>query len=223
MIDFHTHILPNMDDGSESVETSKQLLNILKSEGVKLVCLTSHFYPQRESFSEFIKRRNEAYKKLNYSDLDLRLGAEVRYYRGLSTCEELSSMCIEGTNIILIELPFNIDINDNVISELININSKGYKVLLAHIERYNLNEKVLVKLHKHGILIQVNTEFFEGFFNSRKALRLLKRGLIDCVGSDTHNLDKRKPNYEKTMNLIKKRLGEKFYKEFIDRTYRIIG
>lgn len=222
MIDFHTHILPNMDDGSNSAKTSRQLLNILKSEGVKLVCLTSHFYPMQESLSDFISRRNEAYKSLDYSDLDLRLGAEVHYYRGLSTSEELACMCIEGTNIILIELSFNMDINDNVINELVNIQSKGYKVLLAHIERYNLSDDILMELHSKGILLQVNTEFFEGFFNSRRAIRMLKNGLIDALGSDTHDLDKRRPNYEKTMNLISKKLGEDFAREFVKKTYKII-
>ena len=223
MIDFHTHILPNMDDGSDSVNTSNQILDMLRNDGVKLVCLTSHFYPRNESIEDFLTRRNEAYKKLNYNGLDLRLGAEVHYYRGISASEDIDKLCIENTNILLLELSFNSPINDNVIKDIINLKNRGFKVILAHIERYNINESILIQLHNNGILLQCNTEFFDGFFNSKTALKWLKNGLIDVIGSDAHNLNDRKPNYGRTMNLIYNKLGDDFYKKFIEKTYKIIG
>lgn len=222
MIDFHTHILPNMDDGSDSVQTSIDLLNILKNDGVKLVCLTSHFYPRNESIEDFLKRRQESFNKLNYKGLDLRLGAEVHYYRGISASEDIEKLCIENTNILLLELSFNSPINDNVIKDILNLKHKGFTVILAHIERYNINEKTLIELHNNGILLQCNTEAFEGYFNSRNTLKWLEKGLIDVIGSDAHNLKDRKPNYGKTMDLIYNKLGEDFYKKFIDKTYKII-
>lgn len=222
MIDFHTHILPNMDDGSDSVDTSTKILNMLRNDGVKLVCLTSHFYPRNESIDDFLSRRQESFNKLNYKGLDLRLGAEVHYYRGISASEDIEKLCIEGTNILLLELSFSSPINDNVIKDIINLKNRGFKVILAHIERYNINESTLIQLHNNGILLQCNSESFEGYFNSRNTLKWLEKGLIDVIGSDTHDLKDRKPNYGKAMDLIYNKLGEDFYKKFIDKTYKII-
>ena len=143
MIDFHTHILPNMDDGSDSVATSIELLNILKNEGVELVCLTSHFYSRNESIEDFLVRRNKQYNKLNYPDLDIRLGAEIHYYRGISASTDIEKLCIQGTKILLIELSFSSPISDFVIREIMNLKNKGFTVVLAHIERYNLKIDVL--------------------------------------------------------------------------------
>ena len=222
MIDFHTHILPNMDDGSDSVNTSIELLNILKNEGVKLVCLTSHFYPKQESIDDFIARRNKAFSMLKYDDMKLKLGAEIHYYRGISTSEDIYKLCIENTNILLIELSFSAPINDNVIKELINLKNRGFRVILAHIERYNIDNGQLLNMHNNGILFQCNSEVFDGFFSSRKYLKLLKNGLIDVIGSDTHNNTDRKPNYKKAMTVIENKLGASFLENFIKKTYNII-
>ena len=223
MIDFHTHILPNMDDGSDSVDTSIKLLNMLRNDGVKLVCLTSHFYPKQESIDDFIIRRNNAFSKLNYDgDLDLRLGSEIHYYRGISTSEDIGKLCIENTRILLIELSFSSPINDNVIKELVNLKNRGFKVILAHIERYNISKNMLIDIHNRGILFQINTEMFNGLLTRIKAIKWFKKGLIDVLGSDTHNNIDRRPNYDKAINIIKNKLGEAYYREFVEKTYNII-
>lgn len=223
MIDFHTHILPNMDDGSKSVDTSVKLLNILENEGVKLVCLTSHFYPKNESIDDFLNRRDESYRALNYTgNLKLLLGSEVRYYRGICQSEEIHKLCLEGTNILLLEFPFLGSVTDSMLSEAINLKNMGFKVIVAHVERYDIDESKLVYLHNNGILLQANTSFFEGFFSSRRALKWLKKGIIDVIGSDCHDLDRRIPNYKKTMDLIANKLGTDFLNKFIEKTYNII-
>lgn len=224
MIDFHTHILPNMDDGSKSVEISNKLLNILESEGVKLVCLTSHFYPSNESVDDFLIRRDEAFRNLNYTgNLKLRLGSEVHYYSGICQSEEIYKLCIEGTNVLLLELSFTSPITDTVVNDIIKLKNRGFKVILAHIERYDISESKLIYLHNNGVLLQVNTSLFEGYFSSKKALKWLRMGIIDVIGSDCHDLDKRVPNYKKTMDIIAKKLGQDFLKQFVEKTYKIIG
>lgn len=224
MIDFHTHILPNMDDGSQSVVESVELLNTLENEGVKLVCLTSHFYPRNESIDDFLARRQKSFEALKKykGNMELRLGSEVHYYRGISASENIDSLCIENTNILLVELSFNSPINDGVINELISLKNKGYRVILAHVERYGIDEDTLIYMHNSGLLLQVNTEFFNGFFSSRKALKWLEKGIIDVIGSDCHNTNDRIPNYSKTMKLIADKLGNEFLRKFIEKTYKII-
>ena len=62
-IDFHSHILPGIDDGSRSVEESVELLDMMAADGVDIVCATPHFYMHEISIEKFIKRRNEAWKE----------------------------------------------------------------------------------------------------------------------------------------------------------------
>lgn len=224
MIDFHTHILPNMDDGSISPIQSNNLLSILEKQNVKLVCLTSHFYADNESIDSFIQRRDDAFNKMNYQgNLILKKGAEVHYYRGISASEDIDALCLEGTNLLLIELPFEYAINENVINELFSLKNRGYRVVLAHFERYGFSLKELNRFKQNGLLLQANAEFIIGSFFDSKGIKLLKNGLIDFIGSDCHNDDDRKPNYEEAVNKIKEKLGEDFLNNFMDNCYKIIS
>ena len=99
MIDFHTHILPGVDDGSKNVEESLLMLDSMKNQGVKTVIATPHFYANDESVESFLSRRNEAFSSLKKSLADgpeIILGAEVRYYDGISRLEDLKKLRIEG-------------------------------------------------------------------------------------------------------------------------------
>ena len=223
MIDFHTHILPNMDDGSKDVDESLKLLELLEKQDVKLVCLTSHFYPSHESIDEYLSRRNKAYEKLNYQGpIEIRLGSEVRYYRGISLSDNIESLCIENTNLLLLELPFNNDINDSIINEIIKLSYRNIRIILAHIERYDISLKKLEYLKNNGILIQCNNEFIIGSLFNHKGIKMLKEGYIDVLGSDSHDLKTRKPNMDKVKEVIVNKLGNQFLDNFINNTYKII-
>ena len=81
-VDFHSHILPRMDDGSPDVETSLQMLRSLRDQGVERVALTPHYYAHRSSVERFLKKRDDAYQQLLEAIGDepmpeLLLGAEV--------------------------------------------------------------------------------------------------------------------------------------------------
>ena len=84
-IDFHTHILPQVDDGSQSVEESLQMISALKASGVTCIALTPHFYPQRDDPQRFLARRDIAFEKLreavkaspDISDVHIIPGAEI--------------------------------------------------------------------------------------------------------------------------------------------------
>ena len=223
MIDFHTHILPNMDDGPKDRETSLELLNLLEKQNVELVYLTSHFYPSRESIDEFLKRRSKAYKVLNYKgNIKLKLGSEVHYYSGISQSENLDKLCLEDSNILLLELPFETIISDLMIKEILSLSNRGFRVMLAHIERYNVDEQKLIYLRNNGVLIQANCEFIIGSFFDRKGIKWLKKGYIDVMGTDCHNLNTRKPNYLEAVNTIKNKINEAFCCSFLDNGGKIV-
>lgn len=224
MIDFHTHILPNMDDGPKSVSESLEMLNLLEKQNVRLVFLTSHFYPSNESIDDYLLRRDKAYKELNYhGNLELKLGCELHYYNGISQSDKLEKLCLGDSNILLLELPFDTVINANMVNEITSLNNRGIRVMIAHIERYDVNEEKIIDLRSRGILIQANCEYIIGSLFDHKGLQWLKKGYIDVIGSDCHNLGSRKPNYLEAINKIKNKFGEDFYCYYIDKSCRIIG
>lgn len=220
MIDFHSHILPAMDDGSKNVEESLALLNLLKQQGIDTVVATPHYYADRESVQRFLQRREKAYntlkKELTQELPQVLLGAEVRYYDGISHLSDLNLLRIEGSKLLLLEMPF-VRWTEYTVKELVELScSTEIKILLAHIERYLSlqNGTTFERLCDNGLLIQVNASFFNSVLTRRKAIRMLEDGSIDAVGSDCHNLATRPPMLDKAYENIVKKLGTEFKEAF---------
>ena len=216
MIDWHTHVLPHMDDGSHSLAESLQMLQALGEQGITHVLATPHFYPNEDSVESFLQRRAQAYGVLAPS-LDKALprvlcGAEVAYYPGIAKMKELKHLTVEGTNLLLLEMPMTAW-RQSAIRELIELSSvRGFRVVLAHFERAAAmqSKKTLRALWQSGVLVQVNAGSFRGFFGRRRMLRLFKTRVAHVVGSDCHNMITRAPNIGKALALIKKRCGSEF-------------
>ena len=214
MIDFHSHILPGIDDGSKSVEMSLQMLRLLKAQGIDTVAATSHFYATQRSPQRFLFRRQEAWDKLRTAlDADaprILLGAEVLYFPGISRMEELPELCMEGSNLLLLEMPFD-SWSEYMIREVNELaRTARFTILMAHIERYYFKQPVSVwdSFLENGILMQSNADFFLPFSTRRKALRLLREGRIHLLGSDCHNTGSRAPHMAEAAARIQKHLGE---------------
>lgn len=223
MIDFHSHILPGVDDGSKNVEMSLEMLRASAAQGVTDICLTPHFYAEQNTPEKFLEKRSRAAEEL-FSHLEgglprIHLGAEVKYFEGICQCEDLELLKLQGTNIILIEMPF-MNWTDRIWRDIEEISSyPNTKVMLAHLERYlQFNaEKYLTKPVMRDILIQSNAEnFTSGFFQRRKAMKMLREGIIDVIGSDCHNLSSRPQNIAEARKAIQKSLGSSAL-ERIDR------
>ena len=214
MIDFHSHILPGIDDGSRDVATSLLMLNALKKQGADTVCATSHFYATQRSVDRFLFRRQEAWDRLQevlpQDAPRILLGAEVLYFPGISRMDELPSLCLEGTKLLLLEMPFE-PWTGYMTREVSDLARRGdVQLLLAHIERYFFYQPIAVwdEFLDLGILMQSNAEFFLPFKTRRKAMRLLEDGYIHLLGSDAHNMSSRAPNLDKARARIAKSLGE---------------
>ena len=223
IIDFHSHILPEIDDGSKSAEESLTMLRLEKQGGINKVILTPHFYPQRDNPEEFLKRREKAAQKLEaalsgISDMPnqipkLIFGAEVYYFRGISDSELISKLTIdkERKKAILLEMP-QIPWTDSMYREMEGIYKKrGLIPVIAHVDRYIKAFKSFAdmkRLSEMPVLLQANADFFINPLTSKKAIKMLREEKIHLLGSDCHNLKERKPNLEKAVNLIKKKSGE---------------
>ena len=219
MIDFHSHILPAVDDGSKSLEESIAMLELLSLQGVECVVATPHFYANHESVEEFLARRAAAYEALVQAlpanAPNVVLGAEVRYYEGISRMPELSKLCIGDSKLLLLEMPMS-RWTEYTVRELIDLScTAGVKLVLAHIERYwSLQSRdVWDRLLANDILMQVNASFFLQFGCRRKAIRMLDERIVRFIGSDCHNMTDRKPRMDQAVEAIRKKLGD----EFLDR------
>lgn len=216
MIDWHSHILPGVDDGSRDVSESLAMLRILRDQGVNTVISTSHFYADYESVDSFLKKRNKAFELLRIQlpkdSPRIVLGAEVLYYEGISRLSDLKKLCIEGTRLLLLEMPMS-RWTEYTVRELVELSSlKGITVVLAHVERYMRlqSAETMRRLYSCGILMQVNASFFCELSSRNKAVKLLKNGEIHFIGSDCHNLTSRPPKIGRSFEYVEKRLGHEF-------------
>lgn len=215
MIDFHTHILPAIDDGSSSVEESLEMLHLSYREGVRKIVATPHFYAHKESPKNFLERRNKSWRLLSpllpRDTPNVYLGAEVYYYTGISNTKELIQLCIGGGNTLLLEMPFH-RWTERMVDEVIDIaQNEDITILLAHIDRYldSQTSETWDTLAENGVLFQMNASaFLGGWFSRRRAFKLLRDGKIAALGSDCHNTTNRKPNLSDAVDVIEKKLGQ---------------
>lgn len=228
MIDFHSHVLPAIDDGSQSVDESLVMLHALKSQGVDTVVATSHFYATHRSPESYLRRRNAAYETLKQVLTDdcprVILGAEVLYFPGISRMDSLDSLCTEGTDLLLLEMPFT-SWSEPMIAE-VNEMASAHRVqlIMAHIERYYFKQRVSVwdEFLRRGILMQSNADFFLPFWEGRKALKLLREGRIHLLGTDCHNMRERRPRMDEAVTRIRRSLGEETAQDIDERGHRLL-
>lgn len=205
-----------MDDGSQSVDESLELLKAQGTAGADTVVATPHFYANDESVASFLARRARAAESLAKHltpDLPkLRLGAEVRYYRGISRLDALSDLRVENSRFLLLEMPF-CEWSEYMLGELEELSCKsGFIITLAHIERYRDLQKTHVweRIRSCGIRSQVNADYFASRTTRRRAVSMLKSGQIQFIGSDCHNVTHRPPRLGEAYSYIEKKLGHEF-------------
>lgn len=218
MLDIHSHILHRFDDGPVSIEKSIELIKALEASGVTDAVASSHFYSHRMSIDEFCDRRDRRIAELKEAAVqnDIRLnilsGAEVHIDRLLLNAETLRPLCIEGTNTILLEIPHDtVDMEEPLylIEKIISYYS--VKPVIAHVERYGFffrRMKNLEYFKDMGCIIQIDAVcLMSGIFMRNFALKAIKKGYVDVIASDCHDVELREPNLAKAYAVIEKKLG----------------
>lgn len=229
MIDWHSHILPAMDDGSKDPDESMAMIDALAAQGVDTVIATPHFYANDESVETFLSRRANSYRLLQTRDIYKKIrvicGAEVRYYPGISRMGGLDKLTIGESKLLLLEMPFA-KWSEHTIKELLELaNMRGLRIIMAHIERYPAlrDSHLLETLINNGIQMQVNASFFERFHTKRKAIKLLASGYIHFLGSDCHNMTTRAPKMDVAYDFIRNKLGKDFKIQMNEYGYEALG
>lgn len=207
MTEYHCHILPGIDDGAKDVETSLAMIEMMKAQGVERIVATSHFYAHREkSVAEFLKKRQAAFDKIRDKAAvkEIYLGAEVAIENGISELADIEKLAVEGTRMILLELPYRA-YSKWMSEEIYNIGAEfNLKVMLAHVHRYleYYSKDELEGILSTKAVMQINNEAFAGWREKKLVKRIIADEKRFAFGSDAHNLDDRKPNWD----LLKKKV-----------------
>lgn len=235
MIDLHTHILCGMDDGAPDAETSLQMLRMEQAQGVDAVVLTPHFYRYRESAEAFLQRREEALSRLReqLSALPeeeqaalprLLTGAEVAWVPNLYECEHLERMCLNGTEYLLLELPY-VKWDGSLVDQVYDLMTRtGLTPVLAHLDRYRGLQKpeLLREILELDVPVQISAESFLHFSTRSYGMKML-RDCAHVVASDCHNVGRRKPDLGDAMAVIAKKLGPRVVETIDGNARSLVG
>ena len=228
--DFHTHILPKLDDGSKSLEQSLQMLQMEAQAGVKRVVFTPHFYPHESSISEFLLERDFSYRRLVKAAEgipgmpEMYLGAEVYFYRGMADSKELKKLTIANSPYILIEMPTD-KWTEGMYEELNALHRRGLYPIIAHLDRYitPFNTRgIPERLAKLPVLVQMNTDALQSVWTRGLFLKYLKKDMVHLIGTDCHNCTTRSPQMQKVMKWIEP-LGEQTIQRIHEYEDRILS
>lgn len=230
MIDFHTHILPAIDDGSRSIEQTKELLRQAQEQGIHHILATPHFYADRDSAGRFLKKREESFaevKKLSEKEdwiPEIRTAAEVYYFPGIGKADVLPRLCMEGSRLLLLELPFA-QWTSGIYRDVEDIIDKQkLTVMLAHVERYyefQKDKRTWRDMFELPVYAQINAGSFLRHSKRSFALKFIKAGHQVLLGSDCHNPEIRPSNLKAGREVISRKLGDGVLEE-IDARGRLL-
>lgn len=218
MIDYHSHILPRMDDGASRTAESLAMLRESYRQGVRVMVSTSHFYADEEDPQSFVNRRNQAFLRLR-DTMTMQpeafplivLGAEVLYFPGISQADGVEKLTVGCGSSILVEPPMA-PWSDAMLDEIASLGANlGCKPVIAHVDRFmnHLRDKRLIdRVLERDMLVQVNAGYFLDRKTVRSAVKNLKKGKIHLIGSDCHNMLSRYPNLEAARLAAKKHGAE---------------
>lgn len=192
--DWHSHILPGVDDGLKSLEDSIEVLRIYQQLGVKKIWLTPHIMEDYPNTPSELNKTFDELKNAWTGDVEIRLASENMLdslFEQRLEDGDLLPIGESGVN-LLVETsyytpPFGMD------ALLDKIKRKGFYPLLAHPERYRyMDENDYLKLKESGVRFQINFTSLVGGYGEtarKKAEWLLKKEMVDVVGSDLHRLN----------------------------------
>lgn len=226
MIDFHSHIIYNVDDGAETINDSTALIEMSKNNGIEKICATSHYVcgACEQNKEEYFAKLNEL-RELTGADiisgLEVRIRPEIveKYEKG-------DIWCINNKKYMLLELPFE-EIPKYTMDVIHELKVCGVKPVLAHPER---NEEIKAKPAKlaefidEGVLMQVCRGSIFGRHGKRcawVAKRMVKNNMVHLLGSDAHNINDRNTELKSAYDFVLKHNPE-LYKWICESESNII-
>ena len=219
-IDMHCHIIPYVDDGATDMEEAVKMLREAYKEGIMYFVATPHYHPIRGTASkdmlneQLVQLRKEA-KSID-EKIKIFIGHEIYFGQDVpKLIENKEIFSINRRGYVLVE--FSPTAEAGYIRQGVQqIQAKGYKVVLAHVERYKCVQKdrdLLYDLHRMGIHFQINASSITGKagMKTRKFVRgLMEEDMVFCVGTDAHNMKTRPPHMRKAAEYVEKKYGKEY-------------
>ncbi len=230
MLDIHSHILPNVDDGARDIETSIKLLGMMASQGISDVIATPHFDARHDDIAYFKQKTADALRDLKLYTNELTLpniymGSEVYYFKGMGKTQGIYDLALAGSRYILVELPTSSSIDKSVLRDITDLyDNLGLVPIIAHIERYfeRSGFRELSHLVASGAaLSQINAQAVLSREQGKICKKLIKRGLVTFVATDAHSIERRPPMLEPALALIGDTFGERYRETFIKNSQRL--
>jgi tyrosine-protein phosphatase YwqE len=194
--DMHSHLIPGVDDGAKTMEDSLQLIEGLHALGFRKLVTTPHimsdYYRNTpEIILEGLQRVREAVKE---KGIDMRIDAAAEYYidDGFIKKMEEGPLLTFGNNYLLVEVSY-MNPPDSIHSIIFQAQTNGYRVVLAHPERYPYWYRDLDQYRKFydmGVTLQLNLNSLAGYYGPDArhiAEKLIEEGLIGALGTDMHH------------------------------------
>jgi tyrosine-protein phosphatase YwqE len=196
-VDMHSHVLPGLDDGAETMDSSLEMLETFVRLGYRKLIMTPHimgdFYKNTpQSIRQKLAQLQEAVKERGW---EIELACAAEYYLDEWFLEKIAApepLLTFGDKYLLFETSY---INEplNLREAIFKLKSAGYKPVLAHPERYTylynrFNE--LLKIRELGVLFQLNINSLSGYYSEsarRVAEKLIDQKLVDFIGTDAHH------------------------------------
>lgn len=219
MVDLHTHFLPAMDDGPATLEEAVAMAAVAVEEGIEAVVVTPHYTPgQYEPTEEEIRAGLALLQQAVAQE-----GLEIDFYPGMEVhavedvvvrLQKGQALTLNRTSYVLLELPF-IEFPLMTRHLLFDLALKGYRPILAHVERYRPIQEdpsLLYRWAQGGVLAQVTAGSLLGHYGEPArvcAFRLLEHRLVQFLASDAHDAQRRAPRLRKSLDLAMNLLGEK--------------
>lgn len=251
-VDIHSHILPNIDDGSKSMEETFQMLDLAYQEGIRTVYMTPHCGQCNPEFNladtkEVFSLLTSTLEKI-HPDMKLILGNEVQYYSDVvNDIKDGKISTLGKSNCVLIEFGKDVDY-ESVLAAVHELKEEHYIPILAHAERYSCLHNELEKLdelHEEGAYIQINADMLLeppveetsngviGIFKfpprmssmqkfKNAAWQFVKAKKADFLASDAHDGEIRRPIMKTALQMVYKYATPETALELVEKAH-ILG
>lgn len=232
MIDFHTHILPNIDDGSKSIEETFNLIEEAEKVGFEGIILTSHYI---ENYYETDEPEREVWLNAIIENLkvkgiktDLYLANEIYLSENImSLLEEGKASTINNSCYVLFEMPLN---NEplNLYNVIYSLQENKLIPVLAHPERYSFVQKepeLIYDLIQKGCLMQANYGSILGQYGKKAQFivtKFLQNNLIHFLGSDVHRQNTIYPRIPEALQMIEDIIGQEKLEKLTDINPKLV-